>query len=190
MSAHRFQQGLSIVELMIGIAIGLVIVAVALFALTHHLRENRSLLVEARLMQDLRTTSELIARDLRRAGELSQEGNTVRFAYPHAAESMAYRLHQGVIEMQIGSGHWQAMTDANTMRIGTFRITPQLQEIILEGFCSQPCGEGSTNCPPRQQLRSLSLLLEARATPDATVAHSMRTTVRLRNDALIGVCPP
>ncbi|MBC7956050.1 MAG: prepilin-type N-terminal cleavage/methylation domain-containing protein, partial [Cytophagales bacterium] len=76
---RRHQQGLSIVELMVGMAIGLVIVAAALFALTHHLRTNQSLLIEARLMQDLRTASDLIARDLRRAGPLTQPAGGVRF---------------------------------------------------------------------------------------------------------------
>lgn len=140
-------------------------------------------------MQDLRTTSELVARDLRRAGVLSHEGSTVRFAYPDAADGLAYRLHQGVIEMQMGSGYWQAMSDVNTMRVDSFRITPQVQEITLDGFCSQPCVEGNTSCPPRQLLRSLVIQIDARAATDPTAIRSVHTAVRLRNDALVGACP-
>ena len=196
MSARHAQAGLSLVELMVGLAIGLLIVAAALLALTHHLRENRSLLVEARLMQDLRTTTDLIARDLRRAGPVSQAEGGVRFSYPNSypssnpspAEQLAYRLHEGVIEMQIGEGHWQAMTDANTLRVASFSVTPHEQETVLDGFCSQPCAEGSTTCPPRQVLRSVALDVQARATHDTRVARRLRTTVRLRNDALVGAC--
>jgi prepilin peptidase dependent protein B len=89
---RRHQHGLSIVELMVGLALGLLVVAAALLALTHHLRENRSLLMEARLMQDLRTTSDLIARDLRRAGPLSLADVGARFTYPGSGDSLAYRL--------------------------------------------------------------------------------------------------
>ena len=59
---------MSIVELLVGLAIGLFIVATGLTLLTGNLRENRSLLLEARLMQDLRTAADLVSRDLRRAG--------------------------------------------------------------------------------------------------------------------------
>jgi prepilin peptidase dependent protein B len=186
---RRQQQGLSLVELMVGIAIGLVIVAAALFALTHHLRANRSLLVEARLAQDLRTAADLITRDLRRAGPLAQPDGGVRFSYPHGTEQWAYRLRSGVIEMQMGEGYWQAMTDANTVRVASLRITPQVQEIVLNDFCSQPCAEGSTTCPPRQTVRSLAIQIEAYAATDAAVHRSVQSTVRLRNDALTGACP-
>lgn len=60
--------GLTLVELMVGLALGLFIVATALLLLTSHLRENRGLLLEARLMQDLRITADMMARQLRRAG--------------------------------------------------------------------------------------------------------------------------
>jgi prepilin peptidase dependent protein B len=186
---RRQQHGLSIVELMVGLAIGLVVVAAALLALTHHLRENRSLLMEARLMQDLRTASDLIARDLRRAGPLSLTDGGTRFTYPDSSEPLAYRLRDGVIEMKLGEGYWQAMTDANTLRVASFSITPHMQEIVLDGFCSQPCTEDNPSCPPRQTLRSLAIRVEARATTDTALRRSVQTTVRLRNDALTGACP-
>jgi type IV pilus assembly protein PilW len=74
MNTHRHQRGFSIIELMIGIAIGLVIVAAALVALTQTLRENRAVLLEARLTQDLGTAAELMTRDLRRAGHWGDSG--------------------------------------------------------------------------------------------------------------------
>jgi prepilin peptidase dependent protein B len=62
---HR---GLSIVELMIGIAIGLFIVAGATLMLTTQLGDNRRLLLEAQIQQDMRAAADMISRDIRRAG--------------------------------------------------------------------------------------------------------------------------
>ncbi|MES1161637.1 MAG: prepilin-type N-terminal cleavage/methylation domain-containing protein, partial [Rhizobacter sp.] len=62
------QHGLSLIELMIGVAIALFIAVAGSTLLVGHLRENRALLLEARLTQDLRTAADLITRDLRRAG--------------------------------------------------------------------------------------------------------------------------
>lgn len=64
----RTQRGLSIVELMVGIAVGLVVVAAATIMVAAQLADNRRLLLETQIQQDLRTTADLIARDLRRAG--------------------------------------------------------------------------------------------------------------------------
>lgn len=61
-------RGLSIVELMIGVAIGLAVVAGGAKMLADGLIGNRRTLVEARISQDLRAATDIIARDLRRAG--------------------------------------------------------------------------------------------------------------------------
>ena len=69
-SRHRqkSQRGMSIVELMVGIAIGLIIVAAASLLMSGQLNENRRLLAETQLQQDLRAASDIITRELRRLG--------------------------------------------------------------------------------------------------------------------------
>jgi prepilin peptidase dependent protein B len=62
------QRGLSMVEMMVGITVGLFLVAGATTVFVTHLTNSRQLLVEARVNQDLRATVDLISRDLRRAG--------------------------------------------------------------------------------------------------------------------------
>jgi len=64
----RIQRGVSLIELMVGATIGLIVVVAGAALLSISLRENRRLLLEARLSQELRAASDLIARDLRRAG--------------------------------------------------------------------------------------------------------------------------
>lgn len=62
------QRGLSLVELMVGIAVGLFILTAAVLVVTTQLADNRVLLLEAQLQQDLRATADIITRELRRAG--------------------------------------------------------------------------------------------------------------------------
>lgn len=68
MSIARHQAGLSLVEMMVGIAIGLIVVAAAAMLVATQLSENRRLLLETQVQQDLRATSDIIAREIRRAG--------------------------------------------------------------------------------------------------------------------------
>ena len=65
---RRPVRGQSIVELLVGVAGGLVVVAATAALLVAELREQRTLRLEARLTQDLGSAADLIARDLRRAG--------------------------------------------------------------------------------------------------------------------------
>jgi type IV pilus assembly protein PilW len=62
------QRGLSLVELMVGIAVGLIVVAASTLLVTSQLSDNRRLLLETQVQQDLRATADIIVRELRRAG--------------------------------------------------------------------------------------------------------------------------
>lgn len=71
------QRGLSLVELMVGIAVGLFVVAGAIGVVTTQLGDNRRLLLETQVQQDLRATADIITRELRRAGADSNAMNQV-----------------------------------------------------------------------------------------------------------------
>lgn len=184
------QQGLSLVELLVGMAVGLIVTSVALAAAAAHLRENQRILVDARLMQDLRTVTDLLSRDLRRAASLTATSEGVRFSRADDADERAYRLRDGVIDMKIGSGHWQAMTDATTLRVSALQITPHTHETVLDGFCSRACLEGSADrCPPRQLRRTVDVSVTAQPARDIGAPRGATSTVQLRHDALVGGCP-
>ena len=223
MTRHA-QRGLSLVELLIGVTIALFIAATGATLLAANLRENRSLLLEARLMQDLRTAADLIARDLRRAGYWaaatdgvwvsgassvatnpylavapgSAASDAVSFRYSRDAtennvvdsnEQFGFRLRAGAIEIQLGAGNWQALTDTGTLSVTGFSVTPGVQDIVLDGFCATPCPVAGTGvCPPHQQVRSLALSITGHLASDAGVTRSIRSDVRLRNDPVIGAC--
>lgn len=63
-------RGISLVELMVGITIGLFVVAAAATLVTAQLGDNRKLLIETQVQQDLRASMDIITRQLRRAGAL------------------------------------------------------------------------------------------------------------------------
>lgn len=62
------QSGLSLVELMVGITVGMIVVAGASLMMTHQVSEHRRLVLETQVQQDLRATADLMLRELRRAG--------------------------------------------------------------------------------------------------------------------------
>lgn len=61
-------RGWSLVELMLAIGLGLLLLTMGLHLMSGHVEEQRRLLLESRLTQDLRVVVELISRDVRRAG--------------------------------------------------------------------------------------------------------------------------
>lgn len=216
-------RGLTLVELLIGTALGLLIVAGCIGLVGGELRENHALLREARLMQDLRTAADLVTRDLRRAGfwGAAEAGvwsagasavlpnpyatvapdtaasDAVEFRYSRDAsedhtvdsnEAFGFRLRNGAVEMQLGAGNWQALTDSGTVAITVFDVVPTVQQVVLTDLCSTPCPASSPTCPPRLSVRSFTLVLTGHATTDATVVRSVRSSVRLRNDQVLGTC--
>lgn len=73
----RRSRGVSLVEVLVGLALGLFVVGGALMLFGRFTGENRHLLQEARIVQDLRAAADLIARDLRRAGYWDGAGGGV-----------------------------------------------------------------------------------------------------------------
>jgi type IV pilus assembly protein PilW len=61
-------RGLSIMELLIGIAVGMIVISGAAMLFARNLSGSKLLLAESRLNEDLRNAADLLTRDLRRAG--------------------------------------------------------------------------------------------------------------------------
>lgn len=208
------QIGLSLVELMIGLALGLFIAAAGFAAFAEQWREHRHATTAMRLMQDLRSAGDVIARDLRRAGHWASPGasmpnpyaafapqaaasDAAMFAYSRDAvendaldgnEQFGLRLRRGVIELLLGAGQWQALTDAGTLVVTEFVLQPRVDSISLLEHCTVPCPPGAS-CDARVEVRRLAILITARAADDPTLVRRMETLVRLRNDGVSGACP-
>ena len=81
-----------------------------------------------------------------------------------------------------------ACSPETTLLVTSFRVEPRVDEASLEAFCALPCASGSRSCPPRQQVRSFVIALAGRAPGDAQVTRALSSTVRARNDVVVGAC--
>jgi type IV pilus assembly protein PilW len=211
---------------MIGLVIGLLIVAAATTLLAGQVQQQRQLGIEQRLMQELRSATDVLTRDLRRAGYWGAAASGIRLSAasavppnPYAAiaaistnatttgvnfsysrdtvenqvldsnEQFGLRLRGGGIDLQLGAGNWQALTDATLLTVTELRITPRTELVSLRGLCPGACSTTDPTCAPTLQVRSLSLVITARAVADTRVQRSLQSTVRVRNDAIDGACP-
>jgi prepilin-type N-terminal cleavage/methylation domain-containing protein len=204
------QRGMSLVELMVGVTIGLFIVAAAVTLVAGQLSDNRRLTVELQVQQDLRATSDIITRQLRRAGFAGVEGaqasvatpdvdpalnaladittagpdfDEVGFAYYYNAGDngpYGYRLVNGVIQAQMG-GNWQELTDPRTVRITGFTITPTAG-LQSRLPCPEACADGTSNCWPELVVRELVIWIRGEAVGNAQLMREINSRVRLRND--------
>ncbi len=122
--------------------------------------------------------------------------DTVRFSYSRDgsennvlddAEQFGFRLRGGALQLQLGNGNWQGMTDAAIV-VTAFTVTPRVEEAVLAAYCELPCPAAAVDCPPRQQVRRFDVVLDARSALDARQQRSLRGVVRIRNDAVVGSC--
>ncbi len=207
--ARRQEAGLSLVELLVGVAVGLFVVAGAAMLVGSQLSDNRRLLLETQLQQDLRSSADIITRELRRTGYWSQSENGVwtptaspqpnpfaTVTLPAATEvSYTYRrgpgqegpygfkLENGSIKTLLAAAGWQDLTDPRTLRITGLTITPNnANEIVLPCPTDCPGPGGPQDCWPRLVVRSFTVTITGQAVHDAAVQRTLQTTVRLRND--------
>lgn len=71
------QRGLGLVELMVGITIGLIVAAGASMVAVNQITEHRRLMLETQIQQDLRAAADLLQQDMRRAGFRGDAGYAV-----------------------------------------------------------------------------------------------------------------
>jgi type IV pilus assembly protein PilW len=212
---------------MVGITVGMIIVAGASTMMVNQIDDHRRLTLETQIQQDLRAAADLMLRDLRRSGfrgkafdavwapdmpttanpyplalQATANGRQVLYSYTSALDAMnaakennvvdanenfGYRLNdQGVLQFNLG-GTWQPLTDPNTLRVTDFRVRINTQTLSLKEFCPTPCPVDA-DCP-RQQIHDVALRLTGEAVHDRRVERSINVSTRLRNDAILGVCP-
>ncbi len=209
------QRGMSIVELMVGIAVGLMVTAAASLLMSGQLVENRRLVVETQMQQDLRAAVDIMSRELRRAGSNSevpvlasiwypggpnaQRNDTaddlglataqINYWYtttPALAGPFGYKKDGTVLRTFLGAT-WQELTDPNIMSVTAFSptITPEATSAAIVLPCPKLCPDGTTACWPRLQVRTARLDVEAEAKRDSSVKRAVSGSVRLRNDYVL-----
>jgi type IV pilus assembly protein PilW len=211
-NARRRQRGLSLVELLVGVTVGLFVVAAAAMLVGSQLAESRRLLLETQVQQDLRSSADVVARELRRAGFWSQSelgvwsSSGTPLPNPFAAVSMpavtqvdytyrrgpgqegpyGFRLNttSGSVQTLLAAAGWQDLTDPRTLRITALTITPNNTTVLPPLPCPKACPApaGAQDCWPRLVIRSFDVTITGQAVHDAAVQRTLTTNVRLRND--------
>jgi prepilin peptidase dependent protein B len=126
-SGAALQRGLGLVEMMVGLALGLFVVGGALAMFSNFTNDNRHILQEARIVQDLRATADLIARDLRRAGYWGDATSGVwasgssgtpaksNYGFMAATPCLSATLNQKTTTAASSSLCWSIAGDANNV---------------------------------------------------------------------------
>lgn len=145
-SSRPRSRGISLIEIMVGLVLGLLIVAGASSLLLTDMLGSRRMRIEAKLEQDLRSAMDMVTRDLRRGGYWSSDAQPNLTANPHTTltltdsppvisysysrngddtlntdEQFRFRLDTGTggtggMELELDGG-WLAMTDTETMQL-------------------------------------------------------------------------
>jgi type IV pilus assembly protein PilW len=132
---RRATRGLSIVELMVGITISLFIMAGATMVLTSQLGDNRRLLLEAQMQQDLRVTADMISRDIRRAGYWGQAYRSVCPPAPEVCIA-AVNPYVSMVPQQAPGGTTQVVYDRSTDEEGGVLIGTD--DNLVDGAANRP----------------------------------------------------
>jgi type IV pilus assembly protein PilW len=211
----RRQSGLSLVELLVGIAVGMFIVAAAAMLVVTQLTDNRRMLLEVQVQQDLRATADIITRELRRAGSIAFLSDAPAYVWK-AGENWVPNPYMAVTP---ASGADLAVTFSSSRTLGTsgpygFRLNNGVIEsrlpeagwqqltdsatLFVTDFsvtsqhqpairvaCSKVCADGSQTCWPTVTVRAYEISITGRATSDAAVRRSIRSVARLRNDQVV-----
>jgi prepilin peptidase dependent protein B len=235
------QRGLSLVELMVGIALGLFVVAGGISLFVSNAVSSRQITVETRINQDLRAAADLITRDLRRAGywgdalkgtvalssstsattpnpyrAVTPASSQIEYGFSRdttednalgSAEQFGFRLNGGAVEMKVNSTPtWRVLTDPNTMTVNSLAITQiATDDVDVRNACSTTCctaadvAAGTAGCSgtptktsgtcPTLKVRQYQVALAASAVSNTTIARTLTTRVRVRNDEFSGGCP-
>lgn len=104
-------------------------------------------------------------------------------------EQFGFHLNGGVLQMQTAQGTRQDVTNPAVVTVTAFNIVPTTTTIDLRHLCPTACPVGTPNCP-QTTVRRFDVVLRGQAVADSRIVRELRSTVRLRNDLLEGVCPP
>ena len=164
----RHQRGLSIVELLVGIAVGLFVVVGAAKLFADYVVSNKRLLVETRVNQDLRAAADIVARDVRRAGywnnatagvggtgipnphgAVSSTANSVSYSYARTAAAQIDGLdpseYAGFQLVLVGGVNVLQMQDGQVGGVGSWQAVTDPGTVNITTFSVTPASPALVN---------------------------------------------
>jgi prepilin peptidase dependent protein B len=187
--------GVSLVELMVGLAIGAFIILLATSPFATQMREYRDLLARLQLNHDTRVALQYVTRQLRASHGTPDsppvwtEGPTLHAIHDlPTAGSFGFRLSAGVLQARLGAGTWQALTDAASLEVLDLQLEIETVHDPLAGLCPHDCPGGIAACLPERSSRRVTVLLTARHRHLPDLVRTLTQSVWLRNDTLEATC--
>lgn len=159
------QRGMSIIEMLVGVAVGLIVLTGAIKLMSDTLGSNRRLLLETRVNQDLRAAADLIVRDLRRAGYWN---NAVSGMFSTTGATAPAPNPYREIKLESNELKYSFARDGNDTVDTTEWAGYRLNEGVLEFLASRDSADDSEQWQPLTDpkvLRVTTLTINPLATP-------------------------
>lgn len=212
------QRGVSIVELLVGVALGLVLTTWAITLFVNSLGTNRKMAAETRVNQGLAAAANLIAREVRRAGYwgdavagtvTSNIGSTTT-ANPYKVvtadvpnSTITYNYAEDTNDALDNNEQFGFQLVGNVIKMQTasgttYDVTdPNVLRVTSMTITPSETsisisGACSTTCTtncPAIKVRTYNIELQGQYAKDSAVTRTLHTNVRVRNDEISGACP-
>lgn len=209
-SVRNLQKGVSLIEFMVGITLGLIVAAGITALAANSLATNTSTTKAIRLNQQLRAAMDMVVQELRRAGHVcaynaiigtstgysngvavSNGGDTVEYQYELcdaarnflSTEQSGFRLASGKLQKK-KNGAWTDVTDTTglTMTSISFCYEPGSASTCLTEPPSAAKLTGATN---QVVVKNIKVTLLGYITGDSAASRKLVETVMVRNDDIV-----
>jgi type IV pilus assembly protein PilW len=203
--------------MMVGVVVGLFIVGGAAYFAVNFNAENRRLLLEARLTQDMRAAMDIVTRDVRRAGywQNAASGVSIYLASPPSvtylstnfgalspasgvtSSSVTYAYDKSASAAATGSDQFGFDLSGQVLRttIGTSGPQPltdfnttRVSVFDVTTSQAQEAISCSSGATPIVYVRSVTIKMTASSAIDPSIVRTLSNQVRIRNDLTSGAC--
>lgn len=199
------QRGLSLIELMISLSVGLFLLGGLLTFLLNNTKSNADTAKAVRLSQELRSTMDLMAGDIRRAGFWGNAqlgiGSTpvanpfgaintstagcILYSYDQNLdgvlnsnapdERFGFLLDGGAVKMRSGSVSYSCAASAE------WQALTDANSVTITALTFTATSTAAVN-NTRVTVRNITITLTGQSKSDASVVQTLTETVRVRND--------
>lgn len=206
--SNRYQQGVTLVELMVGLVVGLIVIGGSLAMFLSTFQSSNHTLKMSKLNQDLTAVMQLMVNEIRRAGyspdataelDFDTAGNCFVYSYwdltaaTPALKKKAFKLVNGVLKMKDNPNNCTSvnngddLTNSNAMTISAFTVDVtnyrciNVQTSLEMANCSTT---GMTSGDKYITIREVEISITAQSARYATdnIENTLTESVRVRND--------
>jgi prepilin peptidase dependent protein B len=207
--SNRNQQGFTLVELMVGLAVGLIVIGGSLIMFLSTLQSSNHTLKMSKLNQDLTSVMQLMVNEVRRAGYTSEsllipttamvydadsgnscflysrgdkDGNVVKRGFNLTGSVLMMREDPTLCNFTGGD----AVTDVNSMTVTNFGIDDSETKCVYVSDSSEDtCTTAVASGLAYIKIREIEISISAKSATDDTIFSTMTESVRVRNDLFV-----